>query len=280
MNPIVLLLADGNALFLGMLTAIIALIARWWLKNSVALALARIIGIIGVTFVFASSTPFPVWVYCIWFALWFTTFVLPVTRTKRLIFPSFLMVSVILCILEIPFHQCPAIPVGKDQHVYVLGDSISAGMGTSERNWPLVLGDISHLQVTNLAQPGATAATALSQESGIIVPYSLVIIEIGGNDLLGTAFSDEFAKSLDNLLRGIPSSSYCAMFELPLFPFHSGYGEVQRTLAKRYNVILIPKKVLTNVIGGSGNTLDGLHLSQQGHDALARAVFRMLVITP
>ncbi len=70
------------------------------------------------------------------------------------------------------------------------------------------------------------------------------------------------------------------MFELPLLPFHSGYGEVQRTLAKKYNVILIPKKVLTNVIGADGNTLDGLHLSQQGHDALARAVFRMLAITP
>lgn len=227
MNPIVLLLADGNAFFLGMLTAIIGLIARWWLKNPIALALARIIGIIGVAFVLASSTPFPVWAYCIWFALWVTNFALPVTQSKGLAFPLFLTLSTLLCLLEFPHHRCPVIPVGKDQHVYVLGDSISAGMGISERNWPLVLGDISHLQVTNLAQAGATAATALPQENGIIVPRSLVLIEIGGNDLLGTTSTDEFATSLDALLHKMPSSSSCAMFELPLLPFHSGYGEVQ-----------------------------------------------------
>ena len=159
-----------------------------------------------------------------------------------------------------------------------MGDSISAGMGTSERNWPLVLGDISNLKVTNLALPGAAATTALSQLNGIIIPHSLVLIEIGGNDLLGTTSNDDFAKSLDTLLQKMPSSSSCAMFELPLLPFRSGYGEIQRAIARKYNVVLIPKKVLTNVIGGDGNTLDGLHLSQKGHDALARAVFRMLVI--
>ena len=279
MSPFVLWLADGDAFFLGILTAIIGLIARWWLKNSLALALARIIEIIGVASVLASSTPFPVWAYCIWFALWITNFALPAPRTKRLAFSLFLMLSALLCLLEFPHHRCPVIPIGRDQHVYVLGDSISAGVGTSERNWPLVLGDISHLQVTNLAQAGATAATALSQEDGIIVPRSLVLIEIGGNDLLGTTSSDEFAVSLDTLLHKIPASSHCAMFELPLLPFHGGYGEVQRALAKKYNVILIPKKVLTEVIGGNGNTLDGLHLSQKGHDALARTVFRMLAIT-
>lgn len=278
MNPVVLLLADGNAFFFGMLAAVVCLIARWWLTNSIALAMARIIGIVGVAFVLASSTPFPVWVYCLWLALWVANFFIPARWTKGLAFPLLLALSAGLCIVEIPHHWCPVIPVGKDEHVYVLGDSISAGMGTSERNWPVVLGELSHLQVINLAEPGATAATAVPQEIGILAPHSLVLIEIGGNDLLGNAPSDEFASGLDMLLRGIPSSCTCVMFELPLLPFHSGYGEVQRALAKKYHVILIPKKVLTNVIGGDGNTLDGLHLSQQGHDALARAVLRMLVI--
>jgi len=66
------------------------------------------------------------------------------------------------------------------------------------------------------------------------------------------------------------------MFELPLLPFHSGYGEAQRHLARKHHVILIPKKCLASVIGRNGNTLDGLHLSQKGHDALAHAVAGML----
>ena len=258
---------------------IIALTARWWIRNSIVLAVARIIGVTGVISVLASSTPFPVPTYCIWFVLWLATSFFPAGRPRRLMVSSFLVLSALLCLLELNHHLYPVIPVTHDQHIYVIGDSISAGVGSAERNWPLVLGDISRLQVTNLSRPGATAATALSQEDGIALPNSLVLIEVGGNDLLGSASSDEFSRSLETLLSGMPHSCSCAMFELPLLPFHNGYGEAQRALARKHNVILIPKKCLASVIGGDGNTLDGLHLSQDGHDALARIVFSMLRIT-
>jgi acyl-CoA thioesterase-1 len=143
----------------------------------------------------------------------------------------------------------------------------------------LVLGDVSHLDVTNLALPGATASSALAQEQGIKLVDSLVLIEIGGNDSLGGVSSDQFFKDLDELLAGIPSTCSCVMFELPLFPFQNGYGEAQRTLARKHHVVMIPRKCLTAVIGASGNTLDGLHLSQKGHDALALSVFSMLAIS-
>lgn len=59
------------------------------------------------------------------------------------------------------------------------------------------------------------------------------------------------------------------MFELPLIPFHNSFGTAQRSLAKKYRVALLPKRFLTKVFGIAGGTLDGLHLSQAGHDALA-----------
>lgn len=65
------------------------------------------------------------------------------------------------------------------------------------------------------------------------------------------------------------------MFELPLPPFHNGYGQAQRALAKKYNVTLIPKDWLASVIAKTGNTLDGLHLSQKGHNALAASLLSM-----
>lgn len=259
--------------------AAVALMARRWLRHSLALTVMRVIGVIGVVLVLASSTPFPIWVYCVWLILWLATFLITAVRTKNIVTSSFLALSLLLCLLELPYHLNPKIPVSQSQHVYVLGDSISAGMGTSERNWPSVLGDISHLQVTNLSQPGATTSSALSQEKGITMRHSLIIIEIGGNDMLGTTPGNQFFKDLDTLLNGIPSSSRCIMFELPLLPFHNGYGQAQRILAREHNVLLIPKSCLTNVIGKTDDTLDGLHLSQKGHDALARSVFSLLTVT-
>jgi len=70
------------------------------------------------------------------------------------------------------------------------------------------------------------------------------------------------------------------LFELPLPPFSNAYGRVQRALAAQYRVTLIPKRCLTAVFGVQGSTLDGLHLSQVGHNALADRVNSMLVVSP
>ena len=47
-------------------------------------------------------------------------------------------------------------------------------------------------------------------------------------------------------------------------------------LAKEYGAVLIPKRILAEVIRAPGATLDGIHLSPTGHAALAAAVDRML----
>ncbi len=59
------------------------------------------------------------------------------------------------------------------------------------------------------------------------------------------------------------------MFELPLPPFHGGFGKAQRMLAAKYHVLLLPRVWLASVLGAEGATRDGLHLSQKGSEALA-----------
>ena len=68
------------------------------------------------------------------------------------------------------------------------------------------------------------------------------------------------------------------MFELPLLPFWNNFGRDQRELAKKYGVTLIPKKYLVSVFAGNGNTVDGLHLSQKGHDDLAAKVYGLMKV--
>jgi lysophospholipase L1-like esterase len=105
----------------------------------------------------------------------------------------------------------------------------------------------------------------------------LVLVEIGGNDLLGHTDSKDFYIQLDQLLGRLSAgNSQVVMFELPLFPFCNAFGQAQRNLAKKYNVILIPKHYLTDVFGLKDGTVDGLHLSQKGHDALANLVNGLL----
>ena len=65
------------------------------------------------------------------------------------------------------------------------------------------------------------------------------------------------------------------MFELPLFPFRQSYGKVQRQLAGEFNVILIPKRFLAGILLTPDGTVDGLHLSDAGHQQMADLVWSL-----
>lgn len=51
---------------------------------------------------------------------------------------------------------------------------------------------------------------------------------------------------------------------------------IQRRPARKFDVTLIPKRVLMGVLSASGATLDSIHLTQRGHDLLARQVRAIL----
>src|SRR5437870_2613859 len=59
-------------------------------------------------------------------------------------------------------------------------------------------------------------------------------------------------------------------------PFCSDYGRVQRRLAAAHGVTLIPKRWLADVLTADGATVDGIHLSQEGHERMAEKVWRLL----
>jgi acyl-CoA thioesterase-1 len=179
-----------------------------------------------------------------------------------------------MCLHEAGFRQAPVVPFRKEQFIYVVGDSISAGIRHEKRVWPEILKEEHQLQVINLAAAGATVETAFDQARLIEQPKCIVIVEIGGNDFLGSTTSKQFSGSLDHLLTALESRGHTVvMFELPLLPFHNGFGKAQRELAAKHHAILVPKTYFAKILGGSGNTIDGLHLSQSGHEAMAAMVY-------
>jgi lysophospholipase L1-like esterase len=66
------------------------------------------------------------------------------------------------------------------------------------------------------------------------------------------------------------------LIELPLYPFKNAFGMAQRRIAAKYNVAVLPKRCFTKVLGTKNGTLDGLHLSQEGHDAMAGIIAEVL----
>lgn len=154
--------------------------------------------------------------------------------------------------------------------IEVIGDSLTAGIGDDVQLWPALLAKRHpHCEITSRAQAGATCKSAARQSEQIAPDTRLVILLIGGNDIVAGASVAQFEQSLDALLsRAGRDGARLVLFELPAPPLGNGYIAAQRRLAARHHALLVPRWRLALVLAAPGATTDGLHLSQAGQAAL------------
>ena len=171
--------------------------------------------------------------------------------------------------LQIPYlvWRDPDRPISQ---TLIIGDSITAGLNDGDKTWPRQLAEIVNVRITDVSQPGATLKSARTQNVRLRESPGLLILEIGGNDLLEGLAVDQFESDLDQLLEvAVRPDRSVVMFELPLPPLCARYGEAQRKLARKHGARLIPKRRFAQVLTTAGATVDGIHLSTEGHLAMA-----------
>jgi len=273
----------GRAFFFGIALCLLGCFLKTFFSKTYIHALARVTVLAGVVFVVLSAAPFSFWVYGVFFALLALVALLPFNGLGRgkkaayvllflLLAQSFLMIRT-----EVLYSMPPKIRLAKDATLFVVGDSLSMGADPPGKNWPELLGDLAGLKARNFSFGGAKVESALDSARQINQDDALVILEIGGNDLLGGTSIPKFREDLEKMMALVCGPHRrVAMIELPLPPFDNRYGMVQRALAKCYGVTLIPKRYLAKIICTAGATVDGLHLSNAGHALLARALSQML----
>jgi acyl-CoA thioesterase-1 len=276
-------IGSGHAFFSGIFLIGLAALSAF-LKRDRWLAFCRVISACaGVILVAISSTPLPIWLYAsagaitlAWLAV--ENFTKTTHRHLRLTLRYATLAAGWLGVaLELPFHLMPTIPALHDAQVFLVGDSLSAGINRETETWPRLFSRSHHVVLHDLSRAGADVATAMLQAKQVTGPKSLVLAEIGGNDVLRANRPEAFEEGLDLLLAKLRDDGQTViMFELPLPPFHNRYGKAQRRLAKRHDVLLIPKRVLMGVLTTDGATVDGIHLSARGHELLAETVWGII----
>jgi acyl-CoA thioesterase-1 len=274
--------ASGNAFFSGAALILLAIAWTWvphkWPTMRVRTALLYP----AIVLVAASATPLPYWFYGVWLVTLTAWWVL-VRRTDR---PTGVRrarvagaISVALCLAAVTWEARTlwprALPPSGGATVYVVGDSVSAGMNDApEDTWPAVMGRRYSVPVVNLSQAGGTARLALRQAEQIGDGPAIVVVEIGGNDLLSGVTSRQFEADLRLLLEATcrPGRRVLLM-ELPLPPLCNEYGRVQRALAAEFGCQLISKRTFVAVLGARDGTLDSVHLSPEGHALMADRIW-------
>jgi acyl-CoA thioesterase-1 len=279
MNWVVFQIVAGRAFF-----AAVGLLAAATLLRSASVPRATRVStrllLAGLVALSVSAAPLPYWAYVLVgcatvggsFADRFGKYAMVVSATG-------VLVLVAVALHEATYQLVPVLRKAPSRRIAVIGDSITAGYGSDDRTlkWPAILRDRHGVAVEDLARAGETAASAARHLRERSIDAPVLIVEIGGNDLIGGGSVQAFEEGLDALLRATcRPGRQVAMFELPIPPFYERFGRVQRELASRHGVALIPKRILLSVVGAAEATVDSIHLSQQGHERMAGVVWAIL----
>lgn len=284
MNPVALYFASGDSLYAGAGVLLLAILISGHLRQGWMLRLRNVAAWLALTLMVMASPPFP-WIvdaiYLAAFLLWLAVanqwLAWPGTRWRPFSAAALLIALLTLTALELSRRRMPAIVGVPADHLVVIGDSISSGIDLRVPAWPIVMQQLTGVPVKNLSRPGAQVAEATDMAKKVTPDDRVVLIEIGGNDLLGDVPSAAFEKNLDAVLSKLAMPGRTTvMFELPLLPYKVAYGQIQRRLATKYGIWLIPRRCFIEVIGSANATSDGLHLSESGAHRMATLVATVL----
>lgn len=284
MSWVIYLFGSGQAFFDGVVlilfgVALVSVRPRPWRRSLGVLA-----AFIGLALIAVSATPLPYGLYCLAGAVSLAWLVLQGSKrqswqqARRWSGIGVIAAWMTAAAIELPYQLPPTLtPMGRPA-LYLFADSVSAGMGEKGlQTWPRALAQEHAIEVNDFSVAGATIRTAIRKAEKAHLGDGIVLLEIGGNDLLGDTPVAQFERDLDELLTLVCGPGRRALLmELPLLPFANEFGRAQRRVAARHSVALVPKRMLVSVLTADGATVDSIHLTQHGQEIMAKAVWQLI----
>lgn len=167
-------------------------------------------------------------------------------------------------------------PLTSDAVILAFGDSLTYGTGTTlDKSYPAVLEQLSGRRVVNAGIPGEVTAGGLARLETTLEESKpqLLILCLGGNDMLRKMSLDEAAQNLEKmvaisraqgvpvLLLGVPRP---ALFGLESAPFY-------RDLAEKMDLPL-EAEIIPEVLSDSKLKSDQIHPNAEGYRRIAEAI--------
>ena len=183
-----------------------------------------------------------------------------------------------LVILMVFYRAILYSPVPTNAHasgetIVCFGDSLTFGTGAGpDESYPSRLAALIGREVINAGVPGNTTADALKRLEHDVLAHNprVVLITLGGNDLMHDVPRDEAFENLESIVRQIHQQGALVVvggIDVPLFD--RGFDETYEDLQSRTGCLLIPN-VLKGLIGKHDLTTDRVHPNGDGYKIIAK----------
>lgn len=265
MNFLIEYFVSGQSFFSGSLMLILAAFISCRHEKLYLRIITGILFFVGMMFVIFSGVAIPVFLFivmglCLATLYFFTPFEGNGTRMFFWIARGVLVFSILAVFIpEMARVRMPVIEAREHKKMYVIGTGLSMNEN-SGHSYVEYLRDRYRMNIFNLSEPGNTAKKAISQADLIATDNIMILIELGMDEDYS-----EYAVFMDQLLSRLAGKNRTIMmFELPRLSTEGNFSQLQRQLAEKYQVKLIPKRILAAAIYNWGNRRN-MQLTDQAH---------------
>ncbi len=170
-------------------------------------------------------------------------------------------------------------PPRAEGPVVAFGDSLTAGFGSGGpgRDYPSVLSALLGREVINLGANGDTVSRAYGRiEKLEALSPSVVLLLLGGNDLLRRANLNESFALLGEMIRRIQSGgALVVLLGIDGLPLAAPLGNRYLETAEATGAVLVPD-ILGDILGKGSLMADGIHPNGEGYRIMAERVAKTL----
>jgi len=166
------------------------------------------------------------------------------------------------------------------KNIICFGDSLTAGYGVEQgRSYPVTLASLTSFNVINAGLSGDNTREALLRLKTDVLDKEpvIVIVEFGGNDLLGKLPFEETLKNMGEIVdRSQEAGAMVAIVDISAELFMEEYRQAFRSLAREKGVIFIGR-AMEGIITDPALKSDYMHPNSYGYKIMAHRIYRAVM---
>ena len=167
----------------------------------------------------------------------------------------------------------------KGSSIILFGDSIAAGYQVQpEQCYASLLSKDFGMPIINAGVPGDTTGSALGRLQADVLARDpkVVMVELGGNDLLQQVSHAVIQKNLESIVSQIQARGAAVVIVGVDGPFGlGGMGSVYKKVANEYHTAYVPN-IMSNLLGDKNYMADQIHPNAAGHVIIAKRIGAVL----
>lgn len=170
-------------------------------------------------------------------------------------------------------------PVGPNDVIVAFGDSLTHGTGASEaESYPAVLGELIKRKVVRAGVPGEVTSGGLARLESVIEEHrpALMIVCLGGNDMLGRRLDSEIQGNLREIIKTLRARGISVMLVgVPRPALITQAAPFYAELAREFD-IPYEGAIVTDVLYQRDLRSDPIHPNAMGYRKMAEAIAKLL----